>query len=96
MNPDTNKDNLFSAHNVTGVFGERRALQGLNFDIHPAEAVTRGDADGAGKFTLVRSISGLFQATHGHYILNRNDVRFCIPNISVEIARILSDLQIKT
>lgn len=96
MNTYTNKDILFSVHKVTGVFGERRALQGLNFDIHPAEAVRRCDADGAGKFTLVRSISGLFQATDGHYILNRNDVRFCIPRISVETARILSDLHIKT
>jgi branched-chain amino acid transport system ATP-binding protein len=46
-------------------YGAIRALQGIRFEVWPAEIVTLIGANGAGKSTLLRAISGLVRPADG-------------------------------
>ena len=50
-------------------FGERRALAGVNFSLHPGEFVGLLGPSGAGKSTLFRCIAGLELADSGNALL---------------------------
>lgn len=58
-------DAIISASNLTKVFGEFRAVDGISFDVHPGEIFGFLGANGAGKTTAMRMLCGLSLPTSG-------------------------------
>ena len=56
---------LLSVENLHVAYGAIRALQGISFNIEEGEIVTLIGANGAGKSTTLRTISGLLRPTEG-------------------------------
>lgn len=56
---------LLSIENLSVSYGVIRAVQEVSFDIHSGEIVTLIGANGAGKTTILRTISGLGAPTEG-------------------------------
>ena len=56
---------LLKVDNLHVAYGAIRALQGINFHIEEGEIVTLIGANGAGKSTTLRTISGLLRPTEG-------------------------------
>ncbi len=60
--------------NLTKKFGNITAVDGLSFEVAPAESVALWGPNGAGKTTVIRSLLGLYSA-HGKLRVNGRDVR---------------------
>ena len=56
---------MLKLHNVETFYGNIKALKGVSFEVPDASIVTLLGANGAGKTTSVRTISGLTAATSG-------------------------------
>lgn len=56
---------LLELRNITSFYGNVQALKGLSLSVEQGEVVTLLGANGAGKSTTLRTISGLIQATTG-------------------------------
>ncbi|MEO6958894.1 MAG: ABC transporter ATP-binding protein [Burkholderiaceae bacterium] len=59
---------LLELHNVTSFYGIVQALKGVSLHIEQGEVVTLLGANGAGKSTTLRSISGLVPAASGEIL----------------------------
>ena len=59
---------LLELRNVTSSYGSVQALKGVSLQIEPGEVVTLLGANGAGKSTTLRSISGLVPAAAGEIL----------------------------
>mgnify|MGYP005812532093 CR=1 FL=1 len=55
----TAKDVLLSVHNLSITYGNIRAVKEISFDVHEGEIVTLIGANGAGKSSTLRGISGV-------------------------------------
>jgi branched-chain amino acid transport system ATP-binding protein len=53
---------LLQTHQLTAFYGDFQALFGIDFEIHPGETVAMIGANGAGKSTFLKSITGLLKA----------------------------------
>ena len=60
--------------NVGVSYGAIRALQNVSLEIHPGEIVTLIGANGAGKSTTLRAISGLVSANQGRIMMEGKDI----------------------
>jgi erythritol transport system ATP-binding protein len=67
---------VLSAQNVAKFFGNVRALNGVNFDIHRGQVTTLFGENGAGKSTLMKILAGIQQPTFGEIILDGKPVTF--------------------
>jgi ABC-type sugar transport system ATPase subunit len=78
----TKGETVFSVDNVSKHFGAVRALDDVSFTI-PAGSITAlvGD-NGAGKSTMVKIISGIYQPTHGTMELDGKGVSFDSPLVA--------------
>ena len=56
---------MLELENLTVVYGRRRALEGVALTVGPGEIVTLLGANGSGKSTTLRAISGLVRAAGG-------------------------------
>lgn len=65
---------LLELKNITKSFGAIHALQGVNLDIQPGEAVGLMGDNGAGKSTLMKIIAGNFLPTSGDIIIDGKKV----------------------
>ncbi|MCS7252121.1 MAG: ABC transporter ATP-binding protein [Anaerolineae bacterium] len=61
-------------------YGNIHALKGVSFKVEMGEIVTLIGANGAGKSTTLRTISGLVQARHGRIWLNGEDITYLPPH----------------
>lgn len=61
-------------------YGHIHALKGISFKVEPGEIVTLIGANGAGKSTTLRTISGLVRARHGRVLLDGEDVTHLPPH----------------
>jgi branched-chain amino acid transport system ATP-binding protein len=59
---------LLQVENLHVAYGAIRALRGISFHIEPGEVVTLIGANGAGKSTTLRTISGLLRPTEGDIV----------------------------
>ena len=57
---------MLQVEDLNVYYGAIHALQGISFHVDEGEIVTLIGANGAGKSTTLRTISGLLQAAHGH------------------------------
>ena len=70
---------LLTLDGITKSFGAIHALQGVDLDIEPGEAVGLMGDNGAGKSTLVKIIAGTFPPTTGHIAVDGREVQFNRP-----------------
>jgi len=59
---------------VAVAYGKRRALDGVSLSVAPGEIVTLLGANGAGKSTTLRAVSGLVRPTRGHILYEGRDI----------------------
>ena len=65
---------LLQVHNVHAYYGNIHALKGISLEVKRGEIVTLIGANGAGKSTTLRSISGLLQPREGWIQLEGEDL----------------------
>ena len=56
---------LLEVEDLSVAYGQRRALEGVSLDVREGEIVTLLGANGSGKSTTLRAISGLVRAHRG-------------------------------
>lgn len=66
---------LLELRNVTSFYGNVQALKGISLSVEKGEVVTLLGANGAGKSTTLRTISGLVQATAGEVLFEGQAVQ---------------------
>jgi branched-chain amino acid transport system ATP-binding protein len=59
---------------VSVSYGKRRALDGIALEVAAGEIVTLLGANGAGKSTVLRAISGLVRPAHGRVLYDGRDI----------------------
>ena len=65
---------MLELHDVTVYYGKRRALEGVSLSVDRGEIVTLLGANGAGKSTTLRAISGLVRPTRGRIVYDGRDI----------------------
>ena len=76
-------DMIISIHDVNVHYGGVHALRGVNMQICRGEFVALIGSNGAGKSSLLRTISGLKRATSGSIVFDGNDISKVAPNTIV-------------
>jgi branched-chain amino acid transport system ATP-binding protein len=71
---------LLSLENVHSYYGHIHALQGISINVEEGEIVTLIGANGAGKSTTLRTISGLIHPRHGKITLKDQDISHMDPH----------------
>ena len=67
-------DAVLSAHDLTAGYGAAPVLQNLALDVRPGETVALLGANGAGKSTAMRALSGLLRPVTGAIVLENRPV----------------------
>ncbi len=75
---------LLSLENVHSYYGRIHALQGISLNVEEGEIVTLIGANGAGKSTTLRTISGLIHPKQGKITLKGHDISHMDPHKIVE------------
>jgi branched-chain amino acid transport system ATP-binding protein len=75
---------LLSLENVHSYYGHIHALQGISVNVEEGQIVTLIGANGAGKSTTLRTISGLIHPRQGKVMLNDQDISHMEPHRIVE------------
>lgn len=85
----TPKPVLLSVENLEVNFGAVRALKGISLDVHAGEVVALVGANGAGKSTTLRTISGLSRPRGGKLIFDGKPIGGVAPSriVSLGIAQ---------
>jgi branched-chain amino acid transport system ATP-binding protein len=76
---------LLELDNVHSYYGHIHALKGVSLQVEEGEIVTLIGANGAGKSTTLRTISGLIHARQGKIRLKNRDITNLPPHTIVEI-----------
>lgn len=75
---------LLSLENVHSYYGRIHALKGISLEVNEGEIVTLIGANGAGKSTTLRTISGLLHPKQGQILLNGKDISHLDPHKIVQ------------
>lgn len=75
---------LLELHNVHSYYGKIHALHGISLNVEEGEIVTLIGANGAGKSTTLRTISGLIHPREGKVTLGSRDITGLQPHTIVE------------
>ena len=76
---------LLELRNITSFYGNVQALKGISLSVEKGEVVTLLGANGAGKSTTLRTISGLIQATEGEVLFEGQAVQRLSPEAIVRL-----------
>ncbi len=79
----SNRDPILELREVNASYGKVRALHGISLKIHPGEVVALIGANGAGKSTTLRVMSGLIGATTGDILLDGISIAWQRPDAIV-------------
>jgi len=74
---------LLTLENVHSYYGRIHALQGISLTVEEGEIVTLIGANGAGKSTTLRTISGLIHPKQGKILLEGKDISHLDPHLIV-------------
>ena len=74
---------LLALDTVSVGYGKRRALEGVSLTIGPGEIVTLLGANGSGKSTTLRTISGLVRSHTGRIVFDGRDITRAAPDAIV-------------
>ncbi|OGO37452.1 MAG: branched-chain amino acid ABC transporter ATP-binding protein [Chloroflexi bacterium RBG_16_56_8] len=61
---------MLQLHDISTYYGQIRALEWINLEVHAGEIVTLIGANGAGKTTLLNTISGILTPKHGQVMFD--------------------------
>ena len=94
---------MLKIENLNVSYGGIKALQGIDLDVPEGKIVTLIGANGAGKSSLLRTISGLVKAESGSIKVNQKEIaglpihKICKEGIALspEGRRVFSDLSVK-
>ncbi len=75
---------LLSLENIHSYYGHIHALQGISLEVNEGEIVTLIGANGAGKSTTLRTISGIIHPRQGKITLNGQDISHMEPHRIVQ------------
>ncbi len=67
------------ARGIVKIFGQHRALDGVDFAVQPGEVHALLGENGAGKSTLIKILTGAYQPDEGEVLLDGAPVRFSDP-----------------
>ncbi|HVZ02562.1 MAG TPA: ATP-binding cassette domain-containing protein [Dongiaceae bacterium] len=70
---------ILSVRGISKHFGGVQALHKVSFDVHAGEVVALAGDNGAGKSTVIKAISGVFQHEGGEILLDGRRVDFSSP-----------------
>jgi branched-chain amino acid transport system ATP-binding protein len=65
---------MLSVRNLHAGYGDTEVLQGIDLDVNPGEVVAIVGANGVGKTTLLRTVSGLLTPTAGSVTFKGQDI----------------------
>jgi len=65
---------VLDVQDLTVYYGKRRALEGVSLTVGPGEIVTLLGANGAGKSTTLRAVSGLVRPERGRIVYEGRDI----------------------
>ncbi len=74
---------LLELDNIHSYYGHIHALHGISIVVNEGEIVTLIGANGAGKSTTLRTISGLIHPKHGKIVLDGKDITGMKPHLIV-------------
>ncbi|MEO8570795.1 MAG: ABC transporter ATP-binding protein [Chloroflexota bacterium] len=72
--PGATGEMLLELKDVHTYYGRIHALQGVSLEVHRGEIVTLIGANGAGKTTILKTISGLLHAREGQVLFEGTDI----------------------
>jgi branched-chain amino acid transport system ATP-binding protein len=72
---------LLEVRNIDVFYGSIRALKGVSFSVEKGEIVSIIGANGAGKSTTLRAISGILRAASGSIIYDGQDITHTPPHL---------------
>ena len=72
---------LLEVQNIDVFYGSIRALKGVSFSVEKGEIVSIIGANGAGKSTTLRAISGILRAASGSIIYDGHDITHTPPHL---------------
>ncbi len=76
---------MLEVKNLTVNYGAITALQGISLEVRPGDIVTLIGANGAGKTTALRTISGLLKARNGSVLYEGRDITNLPPHRVVKL-----------
>lgn len=65
---------MLSVNDINVYYGPIYAIKGISFDVHPGEIVALIGANGAGKSTVLKTISGLLRPKTGAIVFDGQDI----------------------
>jgi branched-chain amino acid transport system ATP-binding protein len=74
---------MLDVEQLTVAYGQRRALEGVSLSVREGEIVTLLGANGSGKSTMLRAISGLVRPQRGRIVYRGRDVTATSPDAIV-------------
>ena len=66
---------LLSVENIETYYGPIMAIRGISFKVYPESIVTILGSNGAGKTTILKTISGAIDPRKGKVILNNQEIQ---------------------
>jgi branched-chain amino acid transport system ATP-binding protein len=75
---------MLELRDIHAYYGNIHALKGLTLEVEKGEIVTLIGANGAGKSTTIRSISGLLRPRHGQIMLEGQRIEQLLPHQIVQ------------
>ena len=81
---------MLKVNNLAVSYGAIKAIHGVSLEVHDGEVVSLIGANGAGKTTILRTISGLKKADDGEILFNGTDLRKMEPSkiITLKLAHV--------
>ena len=76
---------LLELNNVSSFYGNVQALKGVSLRVEQGEIVTLLGANGAGKTSTLRTISGMLQATQGEVLFDGQAIQNTSPEKIVRL-----------
>ena len=71
---------MLSVYNINVWYGAIHAIKGISFDVNDGEIVALIGANGAGKSTTLKTLSGLLRSRTGSITFMGEDLMTCRPS----------------
>lgn len=75
---------MVQVHDLQVYYGAIHAIKGVSFEVYPGEIVTLIGANGAGKSTILKTISGLLRPKSGTIEFEQQDITQTLPHHLVQ------------
>ena len=84
---------MLKVENLSIKYGSIEAVKNVSFEVNEGEVVTLIGANGAGKTSILRTISGLVRPTEGTISYLGNDIHRLLPKVWLKYLRDVMYLQ---